>query len=212
MRARISDDVRVECRRLRIDERMGGKEISAKMKVSRGTLSGWLKDIPLSESEVRERVIASHKGIPSGKKKDRGEESKYSKMVAGRDLSRQDKAKIAEAAILFRLSLMGLIVYGSPFDGDKADWLVEYADKPGKTYRIQVKWAKSCHSDGLPLISLMCVNKGKFERYKKGDFDFIIGYCLFNDMAYVYSFEDVEHLKASVSISKEAEEAWDKIK
>jgi len=203
--------IMAECRRLRIQERLSGVEINRRTGVSNGTLSGWLKDVPLTAEEIRKKVIGSHLGKP-GKKKYRGEESKYNRMVTGYVLTRQDKAKVAEAAILFRLCLKRFIVYGSPFDGDKADWLIESADAPGKTYRIQVKWTKDAGKHGgLPLIPLWCMEKGKLRRYKEGEFDFIVGYCLFNDTAYVYSFAELKHLKALVSISDDAAEAWQKI-
>jgi len=211
MRGTIDTATKNECRRLRIQDRMSVAEIGRKAGVSKGTLSGWLRDIPLTTEEIREKVVLAHRGKPTGKKKNRGEESKYQRMIAGKELTRQDKAKIAESAILFRLCLMRFIVYGSPFDGDKADWLIESIDAPGKTYRIQVKWAKVL-VDGLPLISLECMEKGKMRRYKKGEFDFIVGYCLFNDTAYVYSFDELVHLKSRVSVTEEGAEAWDKIK
>ena len=210
MRGKIDIATREECRRLRIEDRLSGKEIAAKMGVSRGTLSGWFKDIPLTPDEVREIVVLAHKGKPTGKKKNRGIESKYQRMVVGKELTRQDKAKIAESAILFRLCLMKFIVYGSPFDGDKADWLIESSDVAGKTHRIQVKWTRES-SEGLPFISLECMEKGKMRRYKKGEFDFIVGYCLFNDTAYVYSFDELNHLKSTVTVNDDGAEAWSKI-
>ena len=203
--------VRDECIRLRVEERLGCAEISRRTGVAKSTLSGWLKDVPLSYEESREIASISHMGQP-GKKKDRGDESKYYDMVKDLNLTRQDKAKIAESAVLFRLCLNRFIAYGSPFDGEKADWIVESVDG-SETFRVQVKWTKNQgRSGGLPRISLMCVEKGKQRRYKKGEFDFIVGYCLFNDTAYVYSFDDVSHLKSTVGISEEAAEAWHKMR
>ena len=47
--------------------------------------------------------------------------------------------------------------------------------------------------------------------YKAGDFDFIVGYDLFTDTCYVWSWEEVAHFKATVTICPEAEERWDKL-
>ena len=44
------------------------------------------------------------------------------------------------------------------------------------------------------------------------DFDFLIGYNAYNDMAYVYSFDEIKHLKSTVSITDEAKEAWHKMR
>jgi transcriptional regulator with XRE-family HTH domain len=215
MSRKVSEEAKQECLRLRQQERLGLKEMVKKTGVSRGTIAGWLKDFPLTKEEIREKIINAHKGLRMGgrgKRKDRGEESKFSIMVSGKDLSRQDKAKIAESAVLFRLCLNRFVVYGSPFDGDKADWLIESIERPNKTYRIQVKWTKDQgEHGGLPYITLKAMSGGKFVRYKKGDFDFIVGYCLFNDTAYVYSFEEMEHLKSCITCSKDGEEAWHKI-
>lgn len=208
---RTVNPLREECRRQRIEERLSAGEIGRRLGIPKCTVSLWLKDIPLTKDEMKEKISLSHLGKPTGRMKDRGEASKYHRMVSGRDLTRQDKGKIAESAVLFRLSLLGFIVYGSPFDGDKADWLVEYVNHPGKTYRIQVKWVKEV-KNGLPLISLECVEHGKMKRYQKGDFDFIVGYWLYNDTAYVYSFDELQHLRSRVTISENGKEAWDKIK
>jgi len=64
---------------------------------------------------------------------------------------------------------------------------------------------------GLPFISLVCWEHGKQKRFQKGDFDFIIGYCLYKDSAYVFSFKETEHLSSTVTVSNESLEAWDKL-
>lgn len=38
-----------------------------------------------------------------------------------------------------------------------------------------------------------------------------MGYCLKNDTAYVFSYEETKHLKATVSVLNESAEAWNKI-
>ena len=130
---------------------------------------------------------------------------------AGLDYSRLQKAKIAEAAVMLRLVLQGFCPFGSVFDGDKTDWLVEIP-QTGKVLKIQVKWAKGTKDIGLPLVNLQCAEGASgIRRYKKGEFDFIVGYVLFTDTAYVWSWNEVEHLKTSVSICTEAAEQWKKL-
>ena len=202
---KISDTSKEECIRLRIQERLSYAEIYKKTGVAKGSLSIILKNYPLTEKEKKEKMDGSGRKYP-----ERNKRLKYYQMTKNSNLSRQDKAKIAEAAILFRLCLMKYIVYGSPFDGDKADWLIERQDSPGKTKRIQVRWVKQ-GTTGLPIISLLCMEHGEQKRFQKGDFDFIIGYCLYTDTAYIYSFQETKHLKTSVTISKESSEAWTKI-
>jgi hypothetical protein len=213
MRGKRLDEILVaECIRLRVQERLSNKEISNKTGIAPGTLFSILHKIPLTHDEMKQKFTLAHTG-QIGKLKYRGDESKYYRMVKDSNLTRQDKAKIAEAAVLFRLCLKKFIVYGSPFDGDKADWIIESLDFLGKTYRIQVKWTKDGRPGyGMPSVTLRCMEKGKLRRYKKGDFDFIVGYCLFNDTAYVYSFDELKSKRASVAVSESAAEAWDKIK
>ncbi len=49
-------------------------------------------------------------------------------------------------------------------------------------------------------------------RYETGEFDFIIGYYLFNDTAYVYSFDEVANHKTFITISEQHAERWDKLR
>jgi transcriptional regulator with XRE-family HTH domain len=207
---KISADVINECIRLRSQDRLSYAEICKKTGVAKGSLSPLLKEHQLSEADKKRFFIKNGESPLNKRNKFFQKESKYYQFVKGKDITRQDKAKIAESAVLFRLCLLKYIVYGSPFDGDKADWLIEKQDNPGRTKRIQVRWVKSGEV-GLPLISLVCMEHGKQRRFQKGDFDFIIGYCLFNDTAYVYSFEETEKLKATISVSEPAAEAWLKL-
>jgi hypothetical protein len=110
---------------------------------------------------------------------------------------------------MLRLTLVGLDVYGSVFDCAKADWLVRTPS--GRSAVIQVKWARDS-SQGLPTIGITCSDgHNKRRRYVAGEFDFIVGYDLYTDTAYVYSEQDVENHKASVTISPEFAERWDKV-
>jgi transcriptional regulator with XRE-family HTH domain len=198
-----------EAIRLRVENRLSMREIAEITGASKGSLSGWLKPFPLTEEERRQRQQSARRYVPA--RKDRGEQSKLSLAVAGRELTRQEKAKIAEAAVLLRLVLHGFIAFGSVFDGDKADWMVEVPET-GRIHKIQVRWVKAGHY-GLPLIGLHCsVGHTKQSRYADGDFDFIVGYDLYTDTAFVYSAEEVAPLKSAVAISWEHAERWEKLK
>lgn len=143
-------------------------------------------------------------------KKDRGTESKYHQMLNGRSLPSSEKGQIAEAAVLYRLALHGFGAYQAVFDGERTDWFVR-VPVTGKTYRVEVRWATTAVTHGLPCISLRCSNgRGQTKRYETGAFDFIIGYCLFNDTAYVYSSDEVKHLIRSITVAPEHAERWDK--
>lgn len=109
------------------------------------------------------------------------------------------------------MALHGFSVYASPYDSDKADWIVRVPET-GKTYVIQVRWARN-GVHGLPLINLHCaVGHGKLRRYAAGEFDFIVGYDLYSDTAFVYSEAEVASLKTAVSMSWDHTERWDKLR
>jgi len=196
-----SPKLKQEAIRLRVEDRLSYNEINKKLNVSKSTLSNWLKDKPLA---LEERLTKKRKRPY----KDRGVESKWHKIAKKKPLDRNQKGRLAEAAVLFRLVLEGFAVFGSPFDGEKADWIACVPDS-NKTHKIQVRLTK--HTKGLPCITLNCVRNNKESRLKQEDFDFIVGYNLYNDTAYVFSYDEIKHLKTSVAIQKKAAEAWHKM-
>ena len=207
--ATAKKDLVQEAVRLRVEQRLSLREIAEKTGAAKSSLSAWLRPYPLTEEERRQRQKTAKRYIPP--KKDRGEASKFYLAVSERQLSRQEKAKIAEAAVAFRLVLHGFTVYASPFDGDKADWVVEVPDTR-KIHRIQVRWARA-GLNGLPYIGLKStVGHNIQRRYAEGDFDFIVAYDLYSDTAFVYSTQEVSALKATVSINWDHAEQWDKLR
>lgn len=195
--------------RLRLEKRMSLNEIAAATGASKGSLSSWLKPYPLTDEERRERQKTAKRYVAP--KKDRGEISKYYQAIEGRELTRLEKAKIAESAVAFRLALHGFYIYGSQYDGDKPDWVVEVPET-GKFHKIQVRWARG-GQQGMRFINLVCtVGHGVQQRYKDGDFDFIVGYDLYSDTAFVYSAAEVASLKAAVAMSWDNAERWDKLR
>ena len=198
-----------EAIRLRVEERLSLREIAGVTGAAKGSLSGWLKPYPLTEEERGQRQRTAKRYVPL--KKDRGEVSKFYQAAAGREMSRSEKGKIAEATVAFRLAVHGFTIYGSMFDGDKVDWIVEVPGT-GKIYKIQVRWARA-HPNGLPYINLVCsVGHSLQKRYAEGDFDFIVGYDFYSDTAFVYSAAEVAALRATVSMNWDHAERWDKLR
>lgn len=207
MRGVPNPELKAECIRLRDEERMSLREIHQKTGASKGSLSSWLKDFPLTAEEKADRARKQKRY--QAPKKERGKESVYHQMLSGKPLTCNEKAKISEAAVLHRVVVQRFNVFGSPFDGDRADWVVE-AD--GKLLRVQVKWASKVRQ-GLPVVSLSHNPTGrKKRRYTREDFDFIVGYDLFTDTCYVWSFDETENHKATISVCPKAAERWDKMR
>lgn len=196
-----NEKLREQCRELRAIHRLSIRDIHNQTGVSKGTLSSWLQDIPLTKEEK----TAKRAQRPKQPKKEKPqEESKFQRMLVP-GLSSRQKGKIAESAILFRLVLKNFTVFGSPFDGDRSDWLVDTGEK---LYRIQVKLLQGRE------LSLRRTDKkvGQHCRYKPGEFDFIIGYSLMSDTAYVYSETDVSNHRCAILVTEPFAEKWEKLK
>jgi len=206
---RLKTELQQEAIRLRVEERLSLREIAEITGAAKGSLSSWLKPYPLTDDERLARQTAARRYVAP--KKDRGEVSRLYQAVAGRELSRQEKAKIAEAAVLLRLVLHGFLTYRSLFDGEKADWVVEIPERK-KILKIQVRWAQA-RPHGLPLIGLHCsVGHSVRQRYAEDDFDFIVGYDLYSDTAFVFSKDEVALLRSAVTMSWDHAERWEKLR
>lgn len=207
MRGVINTVLREKAVELRVHQRKSLREIADATGASKGSLSAWLRDYPLTAEEQAVRAKSAKRYTTP--KKDRGDQSNLYAMTGGKELPRHQKAKIAEAATLLRLVVWGLNPFGSMFDGDKADWFVEAPN--GKAWKVQVKWVKR-EKHGLPRVPLKCRDgHSGFRRYKEGEFDFIVGYDLFTDTCYVWSYAELKNHSTGVTICPEAAERWDKL-
>jgi hypothetical protein len=197
--------LQAECIRLRTEERLSYNEIRAQTGASKSSLSKWLKDLPLTQEERRSKMSTQGGARP----KERGGDAWTAEVVRGRTLSTLQKGSIAEAAVLFRLTLRGVSAYKSPFDGDKLDWVVR---APIGLVKVQVRAVCQPTKAGLPYVHLMCSDGSrKRKRYERDAFDFIVGYDVRTDLCYVWSWDEVAAHRHSVSITPDAMERWDKI-
>jgi len=207
----IPPETRQEALRLRTEEHLGLKDIAAHLGVSKGTVSRWLRDYPLPREEVLERQRKNARRVAKGRRKPRGGEKHWiTQATQGRTYSTNEKAMIAEAAVMHRATVHQLRIYGSPFDGDKVDWVARVPET-GTMWKVQVKLVKE-HRHGLPVVSLRCRGASGLRTYLPGEFDLLVGYDLRTDTAYVWTWDEVAHLKACVTTCPEAEERWDKFR
>lgn len=201
-----------EAKRLRIEDKLSLKEIAVKLGVAKSTVSLWLRDIINLHPESDEHKKERYKNISLQKKKPREPQSKFIAWIENDKLTNARRGRIAEAAVLLRLSILGYSVFSSVFDGDKVDFLVR--NKNNLLVKIQVKWANYKTKYGLPSFSLRYCANSRYHsgtRYKEGDFDFIVGYDMGSDTAYVYSFDDVKNNDSSVTVSAQYAEKWEKL-
>lgn len=198
-------ELKKECIRLRKEGRKTLNEIHRITGASKGSLSLWLRDHQLTKEEKDAKRSRAAQPLIGAE-----QISKFASMAPA-DPSRHQKAKIAEAAVLFRLCVCGFEVFGSAFDGDRSDWLASMPSSP-KIARIQVKWA-SKPKRGNPQVGLRRTEgHNEHARYKEGEFDFIAGYYLPTDVVYIWSWQEVAHLKSYVTIAEDAMERWDKMR
>lgn len=209
----LSEELKQRIIELRVNDLLSLNEIHHITGVSKGSLSTLLRNYPLpSDIKAQKQALAytklSERNRSGSRKHKLPEESKFYQVVKDQQISTNQKGLIGEAAILFRLVLQGFKVYGSPFDTGSCDWLVESKSK--QLYRIQVKTVRYL-SNNAPMVSNRC-SKGRrnFRNYKEDEYDFLVGYCLITDTAYVFSTEDVKG-RGSITCFKKDAERWDKL-
>lgn len=202
---------RALARQLRLDKRMSVKAISKELGVSTGSVSMWLRDMPLTAEEKHSRYVKNGQRTKERPKHSAiTPSSKFHDWVNTNELTNNHKGKIAEAAAILRLSILQFDIYKSVFDGEKIDIVVQSPHNQ-EFIKIQVRWARK-HRYGAKTIALTCSNgRNKFRRYTESEFDFIIGYDFEMDVCYVYSKDEVRHLKRQTSLQNECAESWDKL-
>lgn len=198
-------------RELRLKKRMSIESIAKELNVSKGSVSVWLRDIPLTPEEKHSRYVENGKNSKFRIRKLTPKiiSSKFFNWVK-KPLNNNQKGKIAESAAILRLTVLQYNVYKSVFDGEKIDIVTQTLDGMG-FLKLQVRWAfKAKH--GSSTISITCSNgRRNSRRYQDNEFDFIIGYEFETDTCYVYSKNDIKHLKRQVSLNESNKEAWDKL-
>ncbi len=203
-----NQQARDEAIRLRAVERLSLPEIAQKVGRPKSTCYYWLKGIPLASEERHRRRAAAARAHPKPRK-DRGARSSLHEMAGGRSYTPLEAGAIGEAAAVLRLAIHKWKVMSSVFDGDIVDL---YITRPGsnRLLKVQVRTARG-NGRGMPTVSLRRMVNGRAVRYGRGDFDILVGYWLFSNTAYVWTFDEVEGHSTSVTIGPAAAEAWGKV-
>ena len=81
---------KIEARRIRIKEQLSLKDIAERLGVSKGTVSLWVRDLPLSQKTIEERCLAGR--IKGGKiRHDEAKAIRVQYQQAGRKMAEQHK-------------------------------------------------------------------------------------------------------------------------
>lgn len=169
-----------------------------------GTLSALLRDYPLFDEEISQR-ISQRASQSNAARRYNPPKSKFAAQLNSEELTTASKGQIAEAAVRYRLVALGYQVWKADFEGSRIDLLV---NRPGveKYIRLQVKWART--EQGRPCFSLRNGEGGKIRRFTRVDCDFVVGYDLETDTAFVVPIQICEG-KNSKSCDEQYAEAWD---
>lgn len=205
----LSPEIKAEIVRRRVELRHGAMAISKDLGVAFETVRKLLKPYPLTDEERTERKRLGS-GLKRGKSLRERQPSALFAQFGHEEFSNNEKAKIAEAAVLLRLQLLRLQVYGAVYGGDKVDWVV-LGGPENKLVKVQVRWTRT-EEYGAPFARTQCSDgRGKTRAYRTGEFDIFVGYDFYTDTAYVLTFEEVTKCKKAVSMPDSAEEAWEKL-
>jgi len=139
-------DLREECVRLRVEERLSLREIHDRTKASKGSLSTWLRGYPLTEDEKQAKKSAA----ASASNRKRAERRKQAQPVGAprpsthphpgtrSDYTSEQAGRVAEAAVLYRLALLKHEVYICAVGNGVFDAIVRL-DASQELCRMQVK-------------------------------------------------------------------------
>lgn len=204
MVAPIPDEKKREAIRLRVEERLSLDEIEKRMGISRGTLSPLLKEYPLTDEELHERRARGFNKLNKERGKYTPVLSKFMGWITGKRLSTDRKGQIAEAAVLLRLRFLDYEIL-MPSENSRMDFVVTRPDS-SEFVRLQVKWARRA-DEGRPFVNLRNGEGKHIRRVSRATCDFIIGYDMETDTAYVMPISDCEGKNAK-SCDEQYAEAW----
>lgn len=125
-------------------------------------------------------------------------------------MKRDQKGRVAETAVLQRLAKRDLDVFSSIFDGSSVDF-ISVDRVSGAVKKIQVKWLKTGRHGSKMLKLEKSAGRKKFKPYQSHEVDIFIGFDGDTGVCYVFTFDEVKHLRTAVSVSDESQEAWHKL-
>lgn len=211
MTARTNPELIERCRYLRAKKRMSLPEIMSATGLGRSTVHAYVKDLPLSSDELKERrkaIIADARSKIPVKEDDVPTNPLY-ELYCKNVVTKDQKGSFSEQAVATRAVLHGMQVFNPVVAGGKADFVL-LNSKTGRLFKVQVKTAQKMKW-GQPIAKL-CARKGSgTSRYKASDFDAYILYDPRHDRFYIYLHEELTHLKSAVTVSKNHLERWDKL-
>jgi hypothetical protein len=190
-------------------------EISSTLNISTGTVYKYVSKMPLSE-ETR-KILRLRSGKNRSLKISATRISlweglnKFKDLINEKTYSKTAKGNIAESAIVYRLLIHNYSVYSSIFNGDVID-IIACNNQTTDLLKIQVKCVRRTKGSHTPMLSVKRM-KGhySFTQYENKDLDLLIGYDILNDIAYVFTWDEIKNKKSLISVTLESKENWKKL-
>jgi len=205
-------DIVEEIIKLRVQQKTI-EEIGTILNISKSSVTKYLKGIPISEEtliSLREQGrVKANNTVRVKRNLLWNEQFKFKDMIEDSRYSKEIKGNIAEAAILYRLLIHNYHVYSSIFSGNRID-MIAYNIGIDKFIKIQVKCLYK-HNITPFIKNRRTKGHNEHVKYNKEDLDFLIGYDIINDTAYVFTFDELRDRKV-ISVTTESKENWDKIR
>lgn len=193
---------------MRLEHRLGTKEISRRTGVPVSTVHYWLKDHRLTYEEKIEAIRRSPRFVAPRKARHRRRPGTKPVKLG---LHPVNSGRIGE--LLTQAELLKLDVHVTKGDeGDPVDFYVRHRDSL-TTACLQVRCTSPARAGGgLPTISLRRPRGKDYRPLEPGrHFHFIVGFCRENGRHYVYHWKEVLGRVNCISVSDGALDAWWKV-
>lgn len=189
--------------------------ISCYLKIPVTTVYKYVEGVSIPDKIKKEmeisRTVKRTDTIRKQRKKKWQGFNKFKEVISLKEYSKNTKANIAEAAVTYRLLIHDFSVYSSIFNGDRID-IIARNNKDNNLLKIQVKCIKKSSKGITPILSVKCMEGHyNFIQYQSKDIDFLIGYDIINDNAYVFSWNELKSKKESISVTIDSRENWNKL-
>lgn len=206
--------LRKACVALRQNERLSIKAICAITGASKGAVSTWLREYPLSSAEIAARQSRAAKMSASKcRERMRVVASTFPALAALKRTyspTTDQIGRAAELAVRARMALVGIEVFNPESDKAEVDVLCRRRGS-SKLRKIQIRTATKTHHGNSNIYIRKKHGRTETKIMGAEDLDYLIGYNFDTDTAHVFTLQEVAGHVVAVSITKDSSERWDKI-
>lgn len=195
--------------RIRLSDKLSTPIIGEMLGIDGATVRLWTSPYPLSDWEMSE--IHRKAGKMSGaitRQRSQAELNlpcRYQEEISTNTYSSTQTGNIAEAAIRRKCQRLHFEFYAPAYGCAFFDGII-YVPQARQAWKVQIKTATH-HNKGLPTVS----TRSSKNKYLRETCDFLIGYEIVSDTAYVWSHDELIPFQYRVSLRPDAKENWKKL-